>query len=82
MPGAADVNMHLQVTHSGGRFGVNDVPFDPPSVPVLLQVLRGSRTAMDLLPPGSGFPLPRNKTVEISVSGQAGGGSFFVRTYS
>lgn len=50
-------------------FRVNGFPFQPPSVPVLLQILSGVSNASDLLPSGSVYGLERNKTVEISIPG-------------
>lgn len=39
------------------------------TVPVLLQILSGARSAQQLLPPGSVYTLPRNKPVEVSIAG-------------
>ena len=44
---------------------VNDVTYESPSVPVLLQILNGV-SAADLLPNGAVYTLPGNSTVEIS----------------
>jgi len=51
------------------HFTMNGVPFIPPTVPVLLQILSGVRNAQDLLPKGSVYPLPRNKVIEITLPG-------------
>nr|QPA20088.1 laccase 5 [Amylostereum areolatum] len=67
-PGGADVNLNLAVTFNGAQFEVNGVPFEPPSVPVLLQVLNGAPAAQ-LLPNGSIYSLPANKTVEVVIPG-------------
>jgi len=67
-PGGADVLFDLNIGLSPeGLFTINDVSFSPPSVPVLLQILSGSRQASELLPKGSVFPLPPNKVVEVSI---------------
>lgn len=38
-------------------------------MPVLLQILHGSYTAQELLPPGSVYSLPMNQTIQISIPG-------------
>ncbi|KZT00572.1 multicopper oxidase [Laetiporus sulphureus 93-53] len=65
----ADVSLNLDVTFDAGRFYVNGATFLPPSVPVLLQILHGSYTAQELLPPGSVYSLPMNQTIQISIPG-------------
>jgi len=74
-PGAADVNLHLNITFNGTllEFFVNGVTFKLPSVPVLLQILSGAKTAQELLPSGSIFALPPNKVIEISMQSTAPG---------
>lgn len=54
-------------------FTVNGAPFDPPPVPILLQVLSGSADVQDLVPSGSIFYAPHNagkwpKSVEITMN--------------
>ncbi|KAI0786920.1 multicopper oxidase [Abortiporus biennis] len=75
-PGGAEVvkNLDIQIDMSAGRYTVNNVSFVPPSIPVLLQLLSGARSAQDLMPSGSIIPLPRNATVEITMRGGALGG--------
>jgi iron transport multicopper oxidase len=51
---------------------MNGVPYEPPTVPVLLQILSGTQNAQDLLPKGSVYSLPPNKVVEISMPGLDG----------
>lgn len=46
---------------------VNDVVYESPSVPVLLQILNGA-SAADLLPNGAVYSLPGNSSIEISFS--------------
>ena len=57
-------------------FTVNGVTFDPPTVPVLLQILNGANVS-ELVPAGSIYGLDANKSVEISIP--AGGGNVSVR---
>ncbi|KAF9445763.1 multicopper oxidase [Macrolepiota fuliginosa MF-IS2] len=55
-------------------FTVNGHSFKPPTVPVLLQIMSGARTAHELLPDGSVFVVERNKTVQVNMpSGLIGG---------
>ena len=68
-PGAADVNLNLDIEFNGTNFTVNNATFTPPSVPVLLQIISGASTAQSLLPPGSVYVLPPNKVIEISIPG-------------
>ncbi|KAF9550055.1 laccase LCC3-1 [Agrocybe pediades] len=65
-PGAADVNLAMNIGFTGGKFTVNNASFTPPTLPVLLQVLSGAQSAQDLLPAGSVYVLPPNKVIEIS----------------
>ena len=48
-------------------FTVNGVPFIPPSVPVLLQILSHAKDPRELLPAGSVIPIPRNAVIEVSL---------------
>ena len=64
---------------AGTAFQVNGVSFDPPSVPVLLQILSGAQNASDLLPAGSIYGLDPNKSVELTIPGGAVGGPVSVR---
>ncbi|KAH9177324.1 laccase [Lactarius sanguifluus] len=78
-PGGADINIQLDValgfTPSGApQFTMNGVPFQSPTVPVLLQILSGVKNASELLPTGSIYGLAANKSVEISIPGGAPGG--------
>jgi len=78
VPGGADINIQLDVvldlTSIPPAFEVNGVAFQPPTVPVLLQILSGAQKASDLLPAGSIYGLSPNKSVEISIPGGAVGG--------
>ncbi|KAG6852998.1 hypothetical protein C0991_007680 [Blastosporella zonata] len=82
--GGADYSLYLHTTfnRTSFQFTMNDVTYIPPTVPVLLQILSGVRTAQDLLPKGAVYSLPPNKVIEISLSGTGGdmGGphSFYV----
>jgi len=66
-------------TTAGVAFQVNGVSFDPPTVPVLLQILSGVKNASDLLPAGSIYGLDPNKSVELTIPGIAFGGPVSVR---
>ncbi|KAK0457183.1 laccase [Desarmillaria tabescens] len=70
-PGGADVvlNLTMGIDLTTGQFSINSVPFQPPSVPVLLQIMSGAQKAQDLLPQGSVYGLPLNKTIEINMIG-------------
>jgi len=65
--GGADVLLNLQFALDGVTMSINGVAYKPPSVPVLLQILNGAKTAADLLPTGSIYVLPPNKVIEISM---------------
>ena len=52
------------------KFLVNGVSFDPPDVPVLLQILNGVPPSQ-LLPNGSIYPVGGNKSVEVSIPASA-----------
>ncbi|KAG6836179.1 Acyl-coenzyme A oxidase 2 [Arthromyces matolae] len=69
--GSADVSLNLAISFGFNtlKFTVNGATFAPPTVPVLLQILSGAKTAQELLPPGSVYTLPRNKVVEVSIPG-------------
>ncbi|KAF5360195.1 hypothetical protein D9758_011376 [Tetrapyrgos nigripes] len=69
-PGGADMVLNLTLGFQlPATFMINDVQFVSPSVPVLLQVLSGKRRAQELLPKGSVYGLPRNKTIEVRLFG-------------
>ncbi|KAH9979129.1 laccase [Russula compacta] len=67
--GGADININLDVelNFNTDEFFVNNATFTSPPVPVLLQILSGTRNASDLLPKGSIYGLVANKSVEISI---------------
>ncbi|KAF9468902.1 laccase 2 precursor [Collybia nuda] len=75
MPGGADVALNLVLTLDIPTltFAVNGARFEPPTVPILLQILSGAQAAQDLLPTGSVYTLPRNKVIEISIPGGING---------
>ncbi|KAI9508593.1 laccase [Russula earlei] len=76
VPGGADININFNfsVDYSINAFRVNGVPFLPPSIPVLLQIVSGTHKASDLLPKGSIYGLELNKSVELTVPGGVIGG--------
>ncbi len=70
-PGGADLvlNITLGFDDANNVFLMNGVQFVPPTVPVLLQILSGAQRAQDLLPKGSVYGLPPNKTIEVNLFG-------------
>nr|URA30353.1 laccase [Flammulina elastica] len=77
VPGGADVvlNMTLGFKPETGEFTMNGEVFVPPTIPVLLQVLSGAKLAQELLPEGSVYGLPLNRTIEINLLGGDAPGS-------
>ncbi|KAH9990789.1 Cupredoxin [Russula vinacea] len=78
-PGGADININLNVVivrtnDNRTAFLVNGVIFEPPTVPVLLQILSGAKNASQLLPARSIYGLDANKSVELTIPGGAVGG--------
>ncbi|KAJ7616061.1 laccase [Roridomyces roridus] len=73
--GGADVVMNLAISldFTTFLFEINGDTFTPPTVPVLLQILSGAKTATELLPTGSVFTLPANSVVELSIPGGSAG---------
>ncbi|RDB27655.1 Laccase-1 [Hypsizygus marmoreus] len=73
--GGADVAINLGIVFSFTdlTFAVNGATFVPPTVPVLLQIISGARTAQELLPDGSVYALPPNQVIEISIPGGSTG---------
>jgi iron transport multicopper oxidase len=66
MPDGGDVNINLNFTMNGTNwFAINNKTFEPPTVPVLLQILTGT-PPHELLPNGSVYVLPRNKSISVS----------------
>ncbi|KDR65780.1 hypothetical protein GALMADRAFT_148428 [Galerina marginata CBS 339.88] len=63
-----DVNLHFNLSYDKEKelFAINGTSFKPPKVPVLLQILTGTPPEQ-LLPKGSIYKLPRNKSISISV---------------
>jgi iron transport multicopper oxidase len=55
------------------HFTVNGATYKSPSLPVLLQLLSGERTADELLPADTIYYLERNKVVEVSMPAGAPG---------
>lgn len=67
--GAADVSINLDIGFNGQDFTVNNASFFTPTVPVLLQIMSGVKTAQELLPAGNVYTLPPNKVIELSIPG-------------
>lgn len=79
--GKADINLNLSVANNGGTFYVNGVAFQPPIVPVLLQILSGAQEPSQLLPNGSVIVLEANKVIELTLSTTGLGGPVRVFPY-
>jgi hypothetical protein len=73
--GDVDIALTLNMSYNASNFAyyINGATFTPPTAPVLLQILSGARSAHELLPPGSVYTLPRNKTVEVTIPAIAKG---------
>ena len=69
--GGADVSINIDFSFdfTTFQFVVNGATFVPPTVPVLLQILNGARTAQELLPSGDVYVLPSNKVIELTIPG-------------
>jgi iron transport multicopper oxidase len=70
--GQADVNIELKSVfneYHDGRFRINNATYDSPDIPILLQIMSGAGSAMNLLPRGSLIPLPRDKVIEVRIKG-------------
>jgi iron transport multicopper oxidase len=65
-PDVYALNLDFSTNFSDFRFAVNGAERDLPSVPVLLQILSGARSAEDIAPAGSYFSLPPNTVVQLS----------------
>ncbi|KAH9893587.1 TvLac6 [Cubamyces lactineus] len=72
--GGVDYALNLNMTNNGSYFFVNDAPFIPPPVPVLLQILNGTINAHDFMPNGSVYTLPRNSSIELTMPAGVVGG--------
>jgi len=51
---------------------VNGTSFQNPSVPILLQILSGTKSVQDLVPAGSIYGLNRGEVVEVTIPGVGG----------
>ncbi|OJA15552.1 hypothetical protein AZE42_13767, partial [Rhizopogon vesiculosus] len=74
--GKADVSLNLVAGYANSLFMFNNVSYQDPPTPVLLQMLSGAQHPSDLLPKGSVYELPLNKVIEITLpnTGEAAGG--------
>ncbi|KAF5355015.1 hypothetical protein D9756_005710 [Leucocoprinus leucothites] len=75
-PDGADLTVNLTFGFDPAvvKYNVNGAVFEPPTVPVLLQILSGARNAQDLLPSGGVITVPKDKVIQINVpSGLIGG---------
>ncbi|KIY74418.1 multicopper oxidase [Cylindrobasidium torrendii FP15055 ss-10] len=73
--GGADVTMTLNLAFDATSFTftVNGAAWVNPTAPVLLQILSGASNAVDLLPAGSLYELPKDKVIELIIPGLAVG---------
>jgi len=67
-PAYQDFVFNVALNFATGLFTINGVSYESPTVPILLQILKGANP-QDLLPKGSVYYLPRNKVIQISVPG-------------
>ncbi|EIW75314.1 laccase [Coniophora puteana RWD-64-598 SS2] len=65
--GKADVNINFDLGMANNLYTMNNVTFNNPGVPVLLQILNGAIHPSELMPKGSVYELPRNKVIELSI---------------
>ncbi|KZV76831.1 multicopper oxidase [Peniophora sp. CONT] len=73
--GGADKTLTLNIEFNDTTgFYVNNVQYMGPSVPVLLQILSGNKTAQQLMPAGSIYGLDPNTTVDLVIPGGSRGG--------
>nr|UDP83126.1 laccase 10 [Cyathus bulleri] len=65
----ADVSYNLAIDFNPltFKFKVNGATYDPPTVPVLLQILSEAVNPSDLMPANSIHPLPKNKVIQPSI---------------
>lgn len=69
------IKLHVKRQDPAHRaFLVNGLAFQPPPVPVLLQILSGARKASELLPSGVIYGLEPNKSVELAIPAGVLGG--------
>ncbi|EJD08221.1 laccase [Fomitiporia mediterranea MF3/22] len=75
-PGGHDINgadYNITLTTSldltTGLHLINGIAYEPPKIPILLQVLSGVTDPRKLLPKGSVIGLPRNKVIQVELPG-------------
>ncbi|KAK1220767.1 hypothetical protein PQX77_016443 [Marasmius sp. AFHP31] len=64
----ADVNINMLLTFDqpNARFFINGNSMVFPDVPVMLQIMSGVTNPSEIMPVGSVYELPRNKTIQLS----------------
>lgn len=67
--GAADLGLNLGIAFNRSNFLINGATFQETTVPVLLQIISGAKSAQELLPIGSVYSLPRNSVIELTIPG-------------
>ncbi|KAJ2924903.1 hypothetical protein H1R20_g12175, partial [Candolleomyces eurysporus] len=63
----SDFNKTFEVDFNGTRFLMNNVSWQAPSAPILLQILSG-KNASELMPQGSIVPLKRRQVVQLNIT--------------
>jgi len=61
------INLVLNKNMTNYNYLINGAQYYPPDTPILMQLLSGKTQALDLIPSGSIYTLPRNKIVEVSM---------------
>lgn len=71
IPGHADVNLPLIITLLGDtdEYQINNVTFEPPNLPILLQLTSKAYRPQQILKPGGYIELPPNKIIELVMPG-------------
>ncbi|OJT14186.1 Laccase [Trametes pubescens] len=64
--GGVDKAINFAFSFNGSNFFINGATFQPPTTPVLLQIMSGAQAASDLLPSGDVYALPSDSTIELS----------------
>ncbi|EIW60660.1 phenoloxidase [Trametes versicolor FP-101664 SS1] len=70
--GGVDKAINFAFSFNGSNFFINGATFQPPTTPVLLQIMSGAQAASDLLPSGDVYALPSDSTIELSFPATTG----------
>nr|AGW43035.1 laccase [Ganoderma weberianum] len=69
--GGVDLALNMAFGFNTTDFFINNSTFVSPTVPVLLQILSGTQSALDLMPQGNIYKLPKNASIEITFPANA-----------